>query len=238
MPRRANAFPCVSPVSPLCPSVSPVVKIFASSSAHRKLRNHNPAPRLFRPRDDGLPLRKLRKEEIDERPRLRPARRASQAHTQDEYQRLQYIRIPQPCFSNMFPLGLPKFPDHALDFAGNRLVRQICGRLLVDEAGVHQCLVALRKRTDRRDQIAVHERAIGVGALRQREAESQNQFLAFVEKLLGNLNLGKQSLEIARAGPLILLWRVLTRLLEIRAVAWTIERHLALFPAALRADSP
>jgi hypothetical protein len=65
--------------------------------------------------------------------------------------------------------------------------------------------------------------------------------LAFVEKLLGDLNLGdlnlgKQSLATPFARPLV--FRVLTRLLEIRTVAGAVERHLALLAAALRADFP
>src|SRR5271157_4166868 len=146
------------------------------------LWNHDPAACLFRPCDGRLLFGELRKKEIDERPRLRPAGGASEAQAQEEYQRLQHIRIPQPqvawYFSNMLLLGLAKFPDHGLDLAGDALVRHVGGRRLVDEAGIHQRLIALGQRADSRDQITVQQRAIGAGALRQREAESQDQMLA------------------------------------------------------------
>src|SRR5437660_3952139 len=157
----------------------------------------------------------------------------------------------------MLLLGLAKLPDHGLDFASNLsnngLMRQVGSWRLVDEAGVHQRLVALRERTDSRDQIAVHKRAIGertigASALRQCEAEPEDQFLAFIEKLLSDLNvrdlnLAKQSLAIPFARPLILRvrmvrGRVLTRLQQIRTVARAIKRHLALLAAALRTDFP
>src|ERR1700674_4449913 len=112
--------------------------------------------------------------------------------------------------ADMLLLGLAKFPDHRLNFASNisndGLESHIGGRRLVDEARVHQRLIALRERTDSSDQVTVHERTIGertigartvgASALRQCEAESEDQVLAFVEKLLRNLNLWKQRLAI------------------------------------------
>src|ERR1700674_667282 len=256
---------------PLCPSVTSVVEILLDHPRDHStvkvplnliLRNDDAAPRLFWHRDDRFLCGELRKEEIDECPRLGPAGCASQAQSQEKYQRLQHVGIPQPRMADMLLLGLAKFPDHGLDFASdlssNGLVRQV-GRLrLVDQAGVHQRLVALRERTDSSNQIAVHERTIGertigartigASALSQSEAESEDQFLAFVEKLLrnlnvGDLNLGKQSLAIPFARPLILRvrtvrCRVLTRLQQIRTIARAVERHLALLAAALRTDFP
>src|SRR6266404_206410 len=231
--------------------------LYKSRSLNRILRNNDAAPCLFWPGDDRFLCGELRKEEIDKCPRLGPAGRASQAQSQEEYQRLQHVGIPQPRVADVLLLGLAKFPDHGLDFASNLsntgLMRQVGSWRLIDDAGVHQRLVALRERTDSRDQITVHERAIGqrtigASALRQCEAESEDQFLAFVEKLLRNLNvrdlnLAKQSLAIPFARPLILRicmvrCRVFTRLQQIRTVAGAVERHLALLAAALRTDFP
>ncbi len=150
------------------------------------------------------------------------------------------------CVTNLFLLGLAKLPDHGLDFASDALVRQVGGRRLIDEAGVHQRLIALRERTQSRDQVAVRKRTtvegtLGAGALGQREAESEDQFLAFVEKLLGNLNLGKQEPRdpAVSSGQLVSVrCRVLPRLLQIRTVARAVERHLALLATALRTDLP
>jgi hypothetical protein len=86
-------------------------------------------------------------------------------------------------------------------------------------------------------------------ALFASEAESQNQFLTFVQELLGNRNLGdfnvgEDSLAIPRTRPLIMrvCRRVLPHLLsclqKIRTVARAIQRYLALLAAALRTDSP
>src|SRR5580658_2953621 len=140
----------------------------------------------------------------------------------------------------MLLLSLAKFPDHGLDFAGDRLERHVGGRRFIDEVRVHQRLVAFRQRTDRRDQVTVGERAIGAGAFCQGETESEDQFFALVEKLLGNLNFGKQSLAILLARPPVLRRRALTRLLsclqKIRTVARAVERHLALLAATLRTD--
>jgi len=129
----------------------------------------------------------------------------------------------------------------------------------VDETGVHQRSVALRERIQSRDQITVRERTtgertLGAGALGQCEAESHDQFLAFVEKLLGDfnilglscedLNIGKQSLAIPRARPSIVrvlgcvLACLLSCLQKIRTVARAVQRHLALLAAALRTDFP
>src|ERR1700686_2562981 len=136
------------------------------------LRNNDAPACLFRANDGRLPFREPRKEEIDERPRLGSAGRASQAQPQEKYQRLQHVRIPQPGLADMLLLGLPKFPDHGLDFASNLssngLVRQVGSWRLIEEAGVHQRLVALRERTDSRDQIAVHKRTIGERTIDER----------------------------------------------------------------------
>src|SRR5271157_184556 len=73
------------------------------------LRDDDPAAAcLFRPGDDRLLFRKLRKEEIDERPRLRPSGCASQAHAHEEYQRLQHVGIAQPRVADLLLLGLAK----------------------------------------------------------------------------------------------------------------------------------
>src|SRR5208337_1735789 len=96
-----------------------------------------PAAGLFRARDRRVLLRELRQQEIDERARLRPAGGASEAHAQEEHQRLQHVGIPQPRLADMLPLGLAKLADHGLDFAGDALVRQVRGLRFVDEAGIH-----------------------------------------------------------------------------------------------------
>ena len=59
-------------------------------------------------------------------------------------------------------------------------MRHIRRRFFVDDAGVHQRLVALGKRTHGRDQIAVHQRTVGTGALGERKAEPQDQFLSLI----------------------------------------------------------
>src|SRR5580704_3608863 len=56
---------------------------------------------------------------------------------------------------------------------------------------------------------------------------------ALVGELIGNLNLQKQRCRIKPGARLL----VLSRLLQIGAVARTIERHLALLAATLRADA-
>src|SRR6185437_8598994 len=57
-----------------------------------------------------------------------------------------------------------------------------------------------------------------------------------IEKSVANLNLGKQRrrVEILDGARLF----VLVRLLQVNTLGGTVQRHLALFAAALRADAP
>src|ERR1035441_7640021 len=204
------------------------------------LGDDDPAACLFRPGYGRLLFRELDKEEIDESPRPRPARGACQAHAQEEYHRLQHVGVPQPgvarYFVDVLLLGLAEFLDHGLDFASDALVRQVRGGRFVNKTGVHQRLIGLDERTDRGDQVAVQERPISAGAFTQSEAESHDEVLAFEQKLLRDLNLGKQVLRIFFGRRQVVGVRVLPRLLQIRTVAGAVERDLALLTTALRAD--
>src|ERR1035437_847463 len=204
------------------------------------LGDDDPAACLFRSGYGRLLFRELGKEEIDESPRPRPARGACQAHAQEEYQRLQHVGVPQPgvarYFVDVLLLGLAEFPDHGLDFASDALVRQVHGGRFVNKTGVYQRLIGLDERTDRGDQVAVQERPISAGAFTQSETESHDEVLAFEQKLLRDLNLGKRVLQILFGWRLVVGVRVLPRLLQIRTVAGAVERDLALLATALRAD--
>jgi hypothetical protein len=126
------------------------------------LGDNDPAGSIFRARDGGLLFRELRPEKIDERPRLRAAGGASPTQTQKEIPVLSALRNPAdawPC-PTCSCSACAEFPHHGLDFASDaRMVRQIGGRLLVDEVGVHQRLVALGERTEGCEQVTVHERS-------------------------------------------------------------------------------
>ena len=144
-------------------------------------------------------------------------------------------------FVDVLLLGLTKFFDHGSDFAGDALMCQVGGCRLVDEAGVEESLIAFCQRTERYDQIAVGERAIGADAFGECEAESEDEFLALVEKLLVDLNgwdfqFGKERLAMVLAQAIVMRGRVFARLLEVRTVVRAVERHLALFAAALGTD--
>src|ERR1700739_4193763 len=76
--------------------------------------------------------------------------------------------------------------------------------------------------------------AVRAGAFGEREAEPENQMFMVVKELFINLDLRKQRLPIEVARGVWFL--VQAGLLQIRAVARAVERHLALFSAALRAD--
>jgi hypothetical protein len=137
----------------------------------------------------------------------------------------------------MLLLRRPKLLHHSLDLGRDRLMRHVGRRWLVDQARVHLRLIALRERTDCRDQITVPQPAIAAGALRQRKAQPQNQLLALVEKLFHDLDLWEHGLAIGWTRRLLVPHGVFPRLLQIRTIARAVERYFALLPATLRADS-
>src|SRR5882672_2900953 len=113
---------------------------------------------------------------------------------------------------------------------------QVSGALFVDQAGIHQGFIAFGQRRESGNQVAIRQGPVGARAFRQCETESEEKVLTLVEKLLGNLDFGKQGRAIQFAYVTGIL--VFTRLLQIGAIAGTIERHLALFAATLGADTP
>src|ERR1700694_5992469 len=78
--------------------------------------------------------------------------------------------------------------------------------------------------------------AIAPGALGQGKAQTHEQGLALVQKLVGDLNLGKQrgGIKLAHGARLL----VFPCLLEIWTTAGTVECDLALLAATSRADAP
>ena len=119
--------------------------------------------------------------------------------------------------------------------AATRLLGCAGQRLLVVQPGVHEPFVARAHGRERRDQIAIIQAAIGLGCFGQSVGETHQQMFALVGELFGNLNLKEQRRGIELVCGTRLL--VLARLLQIGAVAGTIQRHLALLAAALRADA-
>src|ERR1700732_1228389 len=86
------------------------------------------------------------------------------------------------------------------------------------------------------DQITVMHSTIAPGALGQGEAQTHQQGLVLVQKLVGDLNFEKQRGGIKLAHGTRLL--VFPCLLEIWTTAGTVQCDLALFAATLRADAP
>src|ERR1700674_483480 len=86
------------------------------------------------------------------------------------------------------------------------------------------------------DQITVMHRAIAPGALGQGEAQTHEQGLALVQKLVGDLTpeTERSGINLAHGTRLL----VFPCLLEIWTAAGTVECDLALFAATLRADAP
>src|ERR1700694_187545 len=78
--------------------------------------------------------------------------------------------------------------------------------------------------------------AIAPGALGQGKAQTHEQGLALVQKLVGDLNFEKERCGIKLAHGTRLL--VFPCLLEIGTPAGAVECDLALFAATLRADAP
>jgi hypothetical protein len=108
------------------------------------------------------------------------------------------------------------------------------GALFDDQAGIHECFITLGERGRRYDQVAIVQSAIRTCAFCEREAESKQQMLAFIEELLADLHFRKQRVVI---GFKVVGLLVLSRLLKIRAVARTVECDFALFAAALGANA-
>src|ERR1700690_3005969 len=83
------------------------------------------------------------------------------------------------------------------------------------------------------------ERAPRTRALHERKTETHDQLLAFVEKLLGDFDLGEHGSAIERGAfaRLFMLARLLSCLQKIWTFARAVQRDLALVPTALRADS-
>src|SRR5580704_8553603 len=109
-------------------------------------------------------------------------------------------------------------------------------RLLVVQSRVHQPLIAGAHRRERGDEISIIQAVIGARRFRQSIGETHQQMLALIGKLLGNFNLQKQrcGVKFIRGARLLMF----ARLLQIRTVARTIERHLALLATALRTNAP
>ena len=89
--------------------------------------------------------------------RFRPSRRPCHSHPQQKHQCLQHFGIPQPRVAPVFLFSLAKFLHHRRDLAGNLLVCEVRRCLLVNQAGLHHGLITLRKRTKRRNQVAVRQ---------------------------------------------------------------------------------
>src|SRR5262252_408664 len=127
--------------------------------------------------------------------------------------------------------GFAIFLDQGLDFRSDRLLGKICGCLTVNETGIHERLIALRQRSERRDKVAVREAPAGAHALGQGETESDDQVFVLVDELLADFNRRQERLAIQFTCFARLL--VPSRLLQIRAIARAVESDLALLAAAL-----
>src|SRR5712671_6075622 len=135
----------------------------------------------------------------------------------------------------MFLLGLTIFLQHVFYFRSNSLLRRAGERLFVVEPRVHQSLVARAQGRERSNQIAVVQAAIAVSGLGECVSQSHEQMLALIQILVRDLNLQKQGrgIYLVRRTRLF----VLTCLLQVRAIARTIQGHFSLLATTLRADS-
>src|SRR5580765_5517813 len=104
------------------------------------------------------------------------------------------------------------------------------------QSRIDKPLVAARHRRYAGEHVAVGEQGILVGGTGQREAQSHDQMLVLVKKLVSDFNFQKQG-----GGAYVLAVvcsLVLARLQQVRTVTRAIERDFALLAAALRADTP
>src|SRR6266853_456888 len=135
----------------------------------------------------------------------------------------------------MLLLGLTIFLQHVFDFRSNSLLRRAGERLFVVEPRVHQPLVARAQGRERSNQIAVVQAAIAVSGLGECVSQSHEQMLALIQILVRDLNLQKQGCGVYLVRRTRLF--VLTCLLQVRAIARTIQGHFSLLATTLRADS-
>src|SRR5580765_6955470 len=104
------------------------------------------------------------------------------------------------------------------------------------QSRIDKPLVAARHRRYAGEHVAVGEQGILVGGTGQREAQSHDQVLVLIKKLISDFNFQKQGGGVYVLAVVCSL--VLARLQQIRTVARAINRGFALLAAALRANTP
>src|ERR1022692_3233583 len=197
-------------------------------------RHNDPASRFLRD-NCRLLLGKLSKEKVDEGPRSGPAGGVSVAQPDQERQSLEHVGIAQGGVSQLFLLDVTILLQHLSHLRRSRVLGRGGQRLLVVQPRVPQPLLTGAEGRECRNQIAIVQAAVGIGCLGQSVAEAHEQMLALVGELLRDLNLQEQRCGFELVGGTRLL--VLPRLLQVRAVAGTVQCHLALLATALGAHA-
>src|SRR6185369_4114341 len=87
-----------------------------------------------------------------------------------------------------------------------------------------------------RDQVGVLQPAVGANAFGKGEGQSHDQVFVLIEKLVFDFHLHEEvgGIEVCQAARFLML----AGLLQIYAVAGTVERHLALLATALGTNAP
>ena len=153
-----------------------------------------------------------------------------------KYESTENIGIADSGVTHVLLLGLAKFLQHFLDFAGDPVLGGTGDGLLIVQSGVDQAIVAGGHGGERCNQVSVVQLAVGARGLGEGVAQAHEKVLTLVHELVGDFNLQEERGGIDLIGGAGLL--VLAGLAEIRAVAGTIEGHFALLPAALGTNTP
>src|SRR2546427_8468566 len=178
-------------------------------------------------------LGELTAKEFQEPARARPAVGVVTPHAQQEYKQVEHFGVLQGGKAGAIGVSLLEFLKEFSELAIKRLRQRGYGRLFVVDAGPKRA-VGLGQGGERRECVGIGERALSCGELQDGESQAGDYRATIVDQVGRDVHVHKGHL--AGWHGLAVLGFVAVRGRQIGAVRRAINRHLALSPAADRAD--